>query len=438
MTTIDRRAHRMMMKVTLIPAVLLLAVQATCQVRVVVLSSQVQHFEGEPISVIVRVTNVGSDPLGYDYCDGHVELAVVGQKRMTPPNLWGCFSGGLGSGSGCGIDHPPMLLPGKSADFTYLLPDYRLKSGEYFLQASGKAGVRWHFVGDYRPAGPSPVHISKFHEGDPVPGEFFEQKIRLNIRPAGLDELKTAFIPYVRDAASSDSQVSYPARDAISEMAPPFLEKTIFEFAANSNTVPLAVKGLSRIDTDESRADLVNLFDKSTDLSIRESIVKALAQTSSSDQIAFFTSLLSGPGSEPEDKIRQWAALAIGRLGGDRGVDSLSSFLSGSGTKPSPWLRSVIAMALSSSKSKRAIPILIDMYGDPDGLVQNNICGSLISLTHRTWCDGSGQAARLRSTWRDWWQKHGSSMKIYGPDECIVPSEASPLNFTQSAGGPIP
>src|ERR1700688_1807140 len=132
-----------MMKATLIPAVLLLAVPATCQVKVTVLSSQVQYLEGEPIPIIVRVTNVGSDAVGYDYCDSHVDLVVVGQQRITPPNLWGCFGGFLGSASGCGFDHPPMLLPGKSADFIYLLRDYRLKSGEYPLQASGKAGVRW-------------------------------------------------------------------------------------------------------------------------------------------------------------------------------------------------------------------------------------------------------------------------------------------------------
>jgi hypothetical protein len=436
MAPFDRRAQQTMMKVSLIPAILLLAVQASCQVKVAVLSSKAQYLEGEPILVIVRVTNVGSDPVGYDYCDGHVDLAVVGQQRMRPPNLWGCFGGGFGSGSGCGIDHPPMLLPGKSTDFTYLLHDYRLKSGEYLLKVSGKAGVRWNFVGDYRPAGPAPVHTSKFRDGDPVPDELFEQNIRLNIRQASRDDLKIAFSPYMRDAASWDPQVNYPARDAISEMAPPFLEKMISEFAANPNTASFAVKGLSRIDTDESHADLVKLFDKSTDLNIRESIVQALAETSSSDQLAFFASLLPGHSAEPEDRIRQWAVLAIGRLGGDRGVDLLSPILNGTSTKPSPWLRSVIATALSSSRSKRAIPILIDMYSDADGLVQNNVCGSLMSLTHRSWCDGSGQAAHLQSSWRNWWQGHGSSTKVYGPEQCTAPSEAPPLNFTQSARDP--
>lgn len=428
--------NRTMMKVSLIPAFLLLAVQASCQVKVAVFPSKAHYLEGEPISVIVRVTNVGSDPLGHDYCDGHVELAVVGQRRLTSPNLWGCFGGGVGSGSGCGIDHPPMLLPGKGTDFTYLLHDYRLKSGDYLLQVSGKAGVRWKFVGDYRPDGPSPVHASRFLDGDPVPGALFDQKITLSVRRASLDELKIAFSPYVHDAGSWDPQVNYPARDAISEMAPPFLEKMISEFAANPYTASFAVKGLSRIDTDESHADLVKLFDKSTDLNIRESIVHALAETNSSDQLGFFAGLLPGHTSEPEDRVRQWAVLAIGRLGGDHGVDLLSSFLNGTSTRPSPWLRSVIATALSSSRSKSAIPILIDMYGDADGLVRNNVCGSLMSLTHRRWCDGSGQTARLQSSWRNWWQENGSSTKVYGTEECTTPNEAPPLNFTQSATDP--
>jgi hypothetical protein len=41
------------------------------------------------------------------------------------------------------------------------------------------------------------------------------------------------------------------------------------------------------------------LFDKSTDLNIRESIVHALAETNSSDQLGFFASLLPGHSSEP-------------------------------------------------------------------------------------------------------------------------------------------
>jgi hypothetical protein len=415
------------MKGILLPAALLLAVQATGQVKVAVLTPRQQYLEGEPITVIVRVTNVGSDPVGYDGCDGRVDLTVVGQQKITPPNLWGCFAGGVISGTGCGIDHPPMLSPGNSTDFLYLLRDYRLKPGEYVLKASGKAGVRWHFTASFALPNSAPMPPSKFHDGESVPGEFFDQKLALNIRQASPEQLKAAFIPYLRDAASSDPQLSYPARDAISEASPPFLEKTIFEFVAGLNTVPFAVKGLSRIDSNESRSDLVHLFNSTTDPRVHESIVEALAEMSSSDQIDFFTGLLLGSSSEPDDKILQWAILAIGRHGGDATVDVLGSLQASKSTQLSPWLRSVVATALSTSKSGRAIPILIEMYADPDSQVRNNVCGSLVSLTHRTWCDGSGQTARLQSNWQAWWQKHGSSTKIYGPEECIPLSEAPPI-----------
>lgn len=416
-----------MTKGLLLPTLLLLALPAAAQVKVDLLSPRQQYLEGEPITVIVRVTNVGSDPVGYDGCDGRVALEVVGQKKIIPPNLWGCSGAGVVGGSVCGIDHPPMLPPGKTTDFLYLLRDYRLTPGEYVLHISGKAGVRWHFAADLVRTDVPPAPPSKFHDGEPVPGELFDQKLSFQIGPANPDDLKTAFLPYIRDAASPDPQVSYSARDAISEAAPPFLEKTIFEFASNPNTVWFAVKGLSRIDTNDSRADLVNLFNQSSDPGLRESIVKALAEMNSSDLMDFFTGLLMSSGSAPDETMLQWAILAIGHHGGEAGVDFLGTLQNSKNMQLSPRLRSVVATALSNSKSPRAIPLLIDMYSDPDALVQNNVCGSLISLTHRIWCDGSGQTARLQSTWRAWWQKHAVSAQIYGPDECLALNQASPI-----------
>jgi hypothetical protein len=416
-----------MTKGLLFPALLLLALPAAAQVKVDVLTPRQQYLEGEHITVIVRVTNVGPDPVGYDGCDGHVDLEVVGQQKITPPNLWGCSGAGVVGGSGCGIDHPPMLPPGKTTDFIYLLRDYRLTPGEYVLHASGKAGVRWHSTPSFLRPNSGPMPAPKFRDGDPVPGELFDQRLALEIGQADPDELKAAFLPYIRDAASPDPQVSYSARDAISEAAPPFLEKTIFEFASNPNTVRFAVKGLSRIDTNDSRADLVNLFNQSSDPGFRESIVNALAEMNSSDQMDFFTGLLMSSGSEPDDKILQWAVLSIGFHGGEAGVDFLGSLQNSKSLQLSPRLRSVVATALSTSKSKQAVPILIEMYADSDALVRNSVCGSLISLTHRAWCDGSGQTAPLQSTWRAWWQKHAPSTIIFGPDECIAPNQASPI-----------
>jgi HEAT repeat protein len=163
-------------------------------------------------------------------------------------------------------------------------------------------------------------------------------------------------------------------------MAPAFSEKKIKGFAGNSQTQLLAVRGLERIDTAESRADLVDLFDKSSDLHFRASIVLALARMNSPDQLPFFTSLLPGHSSEIDDSIREVAALSIGRVGGDGGVDQLASFLTASGSEASPRFRSAIAVALASGKSRNAVPVLINLYRDNDGQVRSSVCGSLESL----------------------------------------------------------
>ncbi len=135
-------------------------------------------------------------------------------------------------------------------------------------------------------------------------------------------------------------------------MAPPFLEKTIKRFADNPQTAEFAVKGLGRIDTPESRNDLIDVFNKNTDIRFRSTVVYALAEMNSFDELPFFTGLLPGHTSEPDDSVREPAVLAIGRLGGDPGVNQLASFLKSSLTSASPRLRSASVVALAAGKSR--------------------------------------------------------------------------------------
>jgi len=156
--------------------------------------------------------------------------------------------------------------------------------------------------------------------------------------------------------------------------------------------------------------------------------VLALAEMNSSDQLPFFASLLPGHSSEAEERIRELAALAIGRLGGDDGVDQLAAFLKTSGSQASPGLRSAIAIALASGKSKKAVPVLINLYSDKDGLVRNSVCGSLESLTHRNWCERANDQPAYQTPWSDWWTRNAATTNLYGFDQCIKPSEAKPLD----------
>ena len=414
----------------LISIVLWLTAQASCQVHVSASLTKAEYLEGEPIEVVVKITNIGSDPVAYEKGSGHVALEAEGQrKRPTPPNLWGCFAGeGWGGGAG-GIDHPPLLAPGASTEFRYLLRDYQLLAGRYTVHASGQAGVRWKLYGSDLSA-----HPARFREGDSVPGADFDQTLSLLVRVGGESELRTVYEPWVKEASAGLPDRADEARDAISDMAPVFLEKTILGFAKYRDGAEFAIKGLSRIDTAEARGELIGLFDETSDLGVRRSIVHALAEMNSADQLDFFASLLPGHISESDDNIRQYAVLAIGRLGGEGGVETLQQFLRVYGAQASVRTRSVIAIALASGVSRKAIPILIGMYADSSGEVMNSVCGSLLSLTHMSWCDGSGNVSRLQSEWRAWWAENAPTAKLFGTDTCPALNDAPTLPLERQSG----
>ena|ERR1700730_2158388 len=124
--------------------VLMLSSTGLCQVAVKVKTNKPAYLVGEPVFIVLEAQNVGTEAVGYSYCDGRVDLTVDEVARRRIPNLWGC-SAGIGGASSCGLDLPPILAPGESITFHYLLKDYRLDAGQYVLHARGTAGIRWKY-----------------------------------------------------------------------------------------------------------------------------------------------------------------------------------------------------------------------------------------------------------------------------------------------------
>lgn len=406
---------------------LLLVPKSLCQVDVEVRADKATYLVGEPIFVILTVTNIGTEAIGYSYCDGQVDLAVVGAEKKQVRNLWGCGVG-IGGASACGIDHPPLMAPHASVSFYYLLTGYRLGAGNHVLQAKGKAGVRWKYYPDMRanaPPSPPPQH----KEGDPVAGVAFDISLPIALAPGSQEELERAYAPYIADAGRPGAGTAemLRAREAIAEMAPEFLEKTIAGFASGPTPTPnLAVKELGQIDSAESRADLIRLYDASTDLNLRKQIVEALANLATPDQVEFFAGLLPGRSTDIDDQIREWAALGLGQIGGDAAVRALAAGIATSSGR----VRQTAVAALGNTKSRSAVPLLIRLYGDGDNLVRNDVCGALVELTHREWCDGSGISVALQQAqWLRWWKANAPRTALYGHDECPKSNaQLPPLN----------
>lgn len=379
------------------------------QVEVSVRTDKPDYLVGEPVFVFVEVRNIGTEPVGYQKGYGRVDLTVQGAEKKKVRNIGNCFRGSqrLEGGFGGGT-HPPQMKPGESVSFQYLLKEYALKSGDYVLHAEGKAGVLWTTSSVSGPNPPPPKH----RQGDPIPGEMFDVTLKLTVRDGTEEELRRRFKPYVDDAAIYDWERGPRAREAIAEMAPVFLEKTILGFAEDPNNPNLAVKGLGQIHTAESRRDLMELFDKSADLKLRSEIVRALAEMATPDQLEFFSSLLPGRSTTLDDEIRQYAALGLGQIGGDKAIVALERVPN----KPGLEVRAAISVALGNTKSHRAVALLIDRTSD--GAIMEAVCGSLASVTHFNWCHEWGSIPDPTLNWQSWWSEHGPSVKLYGPEDC--------------------
>jgi HEAT repeats len=121
-----------------------------------------------------------------------------------------------------------------------------------------------------------------------------------------------------------------------------------------------------------------------------------------------------------DEQTKQQAALDLGCIGGDRAVRYLESALRGA----APDTRASIALALGNTRSRLAVPVLITMFADDSA--RDEVCDALVTLTHRTRCDGGDDDAARRRAWRRWWSQMKSSVEIHGPDTCEAPVRVNP------------
>ena len=377
--------------------VMLLASSAFAQVRITAHLEKERYLQGEPVVVILDALNVGLEPVVvWSELGPGVKLSVADTKPRALPRLFGCFPGVEGGGLG-GASHPPQLAPGSVHSTRLLLKDYDLSPGKHQLAVSGQ--MRFHWL----------------KQQEPVPGTEIAEVLTVNVGPATHDELRTAFAPLVAEAEAATSVRSVQARAAIIESAPPFLAQLIARFAPPYMPGGVA-EALRRIGTPESRALLMDLYERTTG-DLRPPVVLAMARSGDPGLTELLSRILADPSADISS--RRHAALGLGLTGGERAVRDLERALTGADHQ----LRSGIVTALGHTRSKRAVPILIGQYGNND--TENAVCNSLRVLTHRRWCDGAGHdPAAKRRRWLQSWEANSLSATIYGLDSCEALYEA--------------
>jgi HEAT repeat protein len=200
-------------------------------------------------------------------------------------------------------------------------------------------------------------------------------------------------------------------------MAPAFLEpeirKLVKQHGHERGFAYSAAEALAEIDTPTSRAELIDWFDRSDDLQTRFFIVRAVARARHPDNLPFLASLLPGRSTQIDNSIRRDAALGIGMIGGEAAVDALRD----APRSPDPQVAGAVLLALGNTRSKSAIPLLIERAEGQKGYVSNDVCTALTALTHRSWCGGVG-LEETQKKWRTWWATNAKGVRVYSPDDC--------------------
>ena len=399
----------------------LCTVPSAAQVQVSVRTAKPSFLAGEPVLVVVDVKNVGEDPVAYGggIVGQPITLSVPQGRRKAVPRLSGCSSGG-GSGGGAGmVDHPPLLKPGASTSFRYLLRGYRLEPGTYELRVEGQADVRWKQYPDRPPL--------KHKERDAVEGAVVNRTLGLSIVPSTGEQLEAAYAPYAAVLMQFYSEEGRDAASAILEMAPRFLEKQIVQFIRFRGndwwTASRGAAALGEIGTPSSRQELIDWFDRSESLHVRSAIVDAAARTGDRRYLEFLASLLPGRSAVLDDHMRRTAALGIGLIGGDDAVAALRAAPASS----NELVEGSILEALGNTRSRLAVPAIIDRAVNPKGHVRSAACSALIALTHRTWCDGTADVAAVQARWRGWWARAGATAPLYGVEHCEENARYAPI-----------
>jgi hypothetical protein len=360
---------------------LLLPFPILAQLQIEVRTDQDQYLAGEPVFVVEEVKNVGAAAISYSECDGRVSLTVPNGAAKTHPHFTGCGGEGGSKGSGCGGGiTSPLLKPGESKTFRYLLRDYRLAPGEYDLRVVGKT---------------------------------IDRTLHLVILYSNENSLRSAYARFfaVVDGRESANET---AREAIAEMAPPFLEKTIASFVGDYNSMlsSLAIEALGEINTEESRQDLRRFYTDRANPQLRFMIVHALAGTGARDNMSFLAGVLSDSAMGVNENIRTDAAFGIAFIHGDEAVDALRN----APRSENEQVRLAIIRALGTTESRMAIPALIEL--SQSDAERGTACWALVELTHHNWCGVDGDASEIREVWQQWWKANAEKATIYGAKQC--------------------
>jgi HEAT repeats len=367
-------------------------------------TDKADYLAGEPVFVTLTVSNRGNETIWIDFKSPDAPTACENFAiEVLEPKLAndrGCGFAGSCAGT------VKEISPDNSIHLRRLLNrEFRLRRlGAYALHAHATIVVR---------------NQDSF---DAPPIEQFEAADTLTIKLQSSDEsqLKAAFQPFVEELDGPDGMKRCEAADAITELAPPFLEDVLIQMT-KSSYASAAIEALRKADTVKTRKALASIASGSGEPTLR---IEAISDLGRANDATYLPTLLRLVESG-DKRIQNAAAEAAGVLGGPAVFAQLASLVSSSDEET----RAAGANGLGHTRARRAVPVLIPMLLDSDANVRQAAVNGLSLLTHRVafygdqWSDVTSPetAVGVHQRWVRWWNSHGNDSEIYGMADCAGP-----------------
>lgn len=393
----------------LVPLSITSGAKADALLEVQAYAEKDSYLVGEPIFIILEIENAGSEPVriensavGLPRLNRYV-FEIPGAKQVRRTGVWGCWAGFGGSG-GVGI---ARLQPGeRHVDRVLLNRHYDLAyPGDYDVAL--RAVVRWM---------PGTEDYTTFRDTPEFAFDF-----RIHVEFGEEEELQEVFAPLVKKLNEAESEETRLARQAVTELAPPFLEPLLISLARDPRTRGADTVGaLGNLGTGTAKKVLAEIIEETGAAGryewIREHAIATLAVTRDADYLPVLVRVLE----EPSDDYKTVTIRAMGLLGGNEAVARLVTLMRHSNEE----FRHAAIWGLGNTSSRQAVPHLILLLLGPDYSLRQTALVALAQLTHRkaseqAWRDYLRHDLGLR--WLKWWLVHGPTAKIYGPDECAEP-----------------
>jgi HEAT repeat protein len=358
------------------------------------------YLSGEPVFVVLSVSNKGSAPVWVDfgrpdlYC---TNFAIEVPGAESAREQWGC---GIGGSCGRSLREVPA---GKRISVRRLVnEEFRLqRPGAYAVQAHTTISVRAHDLWD----------------SAPIEQMTLSDAMNIGVQQGDEEQLKAVFQPIVAELDSPDLVRRGEAAEAVTELAPPFLEDILIGLTKTGYAFG-AISALRKADTVKTRDALERIAISGDNSMLRIEAIRNLGRTDDETYVPSLLRLLNSP----EIQIQGAAAEAVGNLAGAAAVKDLVVLVS----SPDSQTRQAGANGLQYTHARQAVPVLIELLLDSDMNLRRTALNGLAVLTHRVALDGNDWAdvtspqssASVHQRWLSWWNFHGNTSDIYGMREC--------------------